>query len=205
MAQWHALVTETRNVCWYSIPFLSVLWFSCIPLTKLMAFIKHLASFPSLQLKNITGWWEGLSYSHRLLAESSLSHFNTPDISFSGGIAGGLEIMITFPTEYVKTQLQLDEKSAKPKYTGPFNCAAVTVREHGFFGLYRGLSSLLYGSIPKASVRWTGNSKSTNKQLFKLGKWNTFTKTIFDFHLMALHHLCLSPRQWDTCYYVYSK
>ena len=79
--------------------------------------------------------------------------FNTPDISFSGGIAGGLEIMITFPTEYVKTQLQLDEKSAKPKYTGPFNCAAVTVREHGFFGLYRGLSSLLYGSIPKASVR----------------------------------------------------
>lgn len=81
------------------------------------------------------------------------SNFNTPDISFSGGIAGGLEIMITFPTEYVKTQLQLDEKSAKPKYTGPFNCAAVTVREHGFFGLYRGLSSLLYGSIPKASVR----------------------------------------------------
>lgn len=165
----------------------------------------HLASFPSLQLKNITEWWEGLSYFYHLVAESSLSHFNTPNISFSGGIAGGLEIMITFPTEYVKTQLQLDEKSAKPKYTGPFNCAAVTVREHGFFGLYRGLSSLLYGSIPKASVRWTGNSKSTNKQLFKLGKWNTFTKTIFDFHLMALHCLCLSPRQWDTCYYVYSK
>ena len=72
----------------------------------------------------------------------------------AGGIAGGLEICITFPTEYVKTQLQLDERSATPKYKGPINCAVVTVKEHGFLGLYRGLSSLLYGSIPKASVRY---------------------------------------------------
>ena len=62
--------------------------------------------------------------------------------------------MCTFPTEYVKTQLQLDERSANPRYKGPINCVSVTVREHGFFGLYRGLSSLLYGSIPKASVRY---------------------------------------------------
>lgn len=36
----------------------------------------------------------------------------------SGGIAGGIEICITFPTEYVKTQLQLDEKANPPKYKG---------------------------------------------------------------------------------------
>lgn len=35
-----------------------------------------------------------------------------------GGIAGGIEICITFPTEYVKTQLQLDEKANPPKYKG---------------------------------------------------------------------------------------
>ena len=61
--------------------------------------------------------------------------------------------MMTFPTEYVKTQLQLDEKAVTPKYKGPIHCVQVTVREHGVRGLYRGLSSLLYGSIPKASVR----------------------------------------------------
>lgn len=61
--------------------------------------------------------------------------------------------MITFPTEYVKTQLQLDERSAKPRYRGPLHCVSLTVKEHGVLGLYRGLSSLLYGSIPKASVR----------------------------------------------------
>lgn len=32
----------------------------------------------------------------------------------AGGITGGIEICITFPTEYVKTQLQLDEKGKKP-------------------------------------------------------------------------------------------
>lgn len=31
----------------------------------------------------------------------------------AGGITGGIEICITFPTEYVKTQLQLDEKGQK--------------------------------------------------------------------------------------------
>ena len=30
----------------------------------------------------------------------------------AGGITGGIEICITYPTEYIKTQLQLDEKVA---------------------------------------------------------------------------------------------
>lgn len=76
-----------------------------------------------------------------------------PLFIFVGGIAGGLEICCTFPTEYVKTQIQLDEKALVPKYKGPVDCVKLTVKEHGILGLYRGLSSLLYGSIPKASIR----------------------------------------------------
>uniref|UniRef100_A0A3B4AHF9 Uncharacterized protein n=1 Tax=Periophthalmus magnuspinnatus TaxID=409849 RepID=A0A3B4AHF9_9GOBI len=73
---------------------------------------------------------------------------------FTGGIAGGIEICITFPTEYVKTQLQLDEKANPPKYRGIGDCVKQTVQSHGVRGLYRGLSSLLYGSIPKSAVRF---------------------------------------------------
>ncbi|XP_059510917.1 tricarboxylate transport protein B, mitochondrial isoform X2 [Stegostoma tigrinum] len=72
----------------------------------------------------------------------------------AGGIAGGIEICITFPTEYVKTQLQLDEKANPPRYKGIGDCVKQTVQDHGVKGLYRGLSSLLYGSIPKAAVRF---------------------------------------------------
>lgn len=70
-----------------------------------------------------------------------------------GGITGGIEICITYPTEYVKTQLQLDEKGGTKQYTGIIDCVKKTVKKHGFFGLYRGLSVLVYGSIPKSAVR----------------------------------------------------
>lgn len=73
---------------------------------------------------------------------------------FIGGLTGAIEICITFPTEYVKTQLQLDERLAKPKFKGPSDCVKQTFRSHGFSGFYRGLSVLLYGSIPKSSFRF---------------------------------------------------
>ncbi|KAK9880674.1 hypothetical protein WA026_011910 [Henosepilachna vigintioctopunctata] len=72
----------------------------------------------------------------------------------AGGITGGIEICITFPTEYVKTQLQLDEKGAQKQYTGIADCVKKTVKNHGITGLYRGLSVLIYGSIPKSAVRF---------------------------------------------------
>ncbi len=75
----------------------------------------------------------------------------------SGGITGGIEICITFPTEFVKTQLQLDEGSSRRgearQYNGVIDCVKKTVRTRGVSGLYRGLSVLLYGSIPKSGVR----------------------------------------------------
>jgi len=70
----------------------------------------------------------------------------------AGGITGGIEICITYPTEYVKTQLQLDEKLGK--YKGIADCAKQTVKQSGVRGLYRGLSVLVYGSIPKSAVRF---------------------------------------------------
>ena len=33
----------------------------------------------------------------------------------AGGLTGGIEICITYPTEYIKTQLQLDEKVSTKK------------------------------------------------------------------------------------------
>ncbi|CAH1369685.1 hypothetical protein MTP99_011103 [Tenebrio molitor] len=72
----------------------------------------------------------------------------------AGGLTGAIEICITYPTEYVKTQLQLDEKGGRKKYDGVIDCIVKTVKNHGIFGLYRGLSVLIYGSIPKVAVRF---------------------------------------------------
>ena len=73
----------------------------------------------------------------------------------AGGITGGIEICITYPTEYVKTQLQLDGKAGAGRaYTGIWDCVTKTAQTRGVLGLYRGLSVLVYGSIPKAAVRF---------------------------------------------------
>lgn len=91
----------------------------------------------------------------------------------AGGITGGIEICITYPTEYVKTQLQLDEKTSKAgakQYDGIVDCVKKTVRQHGISGLYRGLSVLLYGSIPKSAVRF--GSFETAKTYFADEKGN---------------------------------
>ncbi|KAL5962762.1 Tricarboxylate transport protein mitochondrial [Taenia solium] len=76
---------------------------------------------------------------------------------FSGGAAGAIEVLITFPTEYVKTQLQLDDRTGVARrFHGPIDCVRQTLRAHGFRGLYRGLSVLLYAAIPKSAVRFGG-------------------------------------------------
>ncbi|BHF60385.1 hypothetical protein SprV_0100335000 [Sparganum proliferum] len=75
----------------------------------------------------------------------------------AGGFTGAIETLITFPTEYVKTQLQLDEKVGRARtFSGPVDCVKKTLRSHGFKGLYRGLSVLLYGAVPKSAVRFGG-------------------------------------------------
>ncbi|TPX67689.1 hypothetical protein SpCBS45565_g03553 [Spizellomyces sp. 'palustris'] len=72
----------------------------------------------------------------------------------AGTIAGAVEATITYPTEYVKTQLQLQSKTAVKAFDGPWDCVVKTVRERGFFGLYRGLSALVIGTASKAGIRF---------------------------------------------------
>eukprot|EP00612_Vaucheria_litorea_P002554 CAMPEP_0171458006 /NCGR_PEP_ID=MMETSP0945-20130129/3851_1 /TAXON_ID=109269 /ORGANISM="Vaucheria litorea, Strain CCMP2940" /LENGTH=256 /DNA_ID=CAMNT_0011983715 /DNA_START=353 /DNA_END=1120 /DNA_ORIENTATION=+ len=73
----------------------------------------------------------------------------------------------------MKTQLQLAGKvkaDAKPKYTGVFSGIVYTVRTTGFFSLYRGLAPTLLGSMPKAGIRFGGNSYLKSKLEDKNGK-----------------------------------
>jgi len=72
-----------------------------------------------------------------------------------GGLTGFIEAIICYPTEFVKTQLQLQSKSA-PEFTGMFDCASKTIKQHGPMGLYRGALPLILGSSGKQAARWTG-------------------------------------------------
>ncbi|CAM9273224.1 unnamed protein product [Discosporangium mesarthrocarpum] len=68
----------------------------------------------------------------------------------AGGISGVVEICITYPLEYVKTTKQL---SKDPLMTYGL-VASNTMKSNGFFGFYRGLSSMVYFAAPKAAIRF---------------------------------------------------
>ncbi|KAJ3329609.1 hypothetical protein HDU93_000868, partial [Gonapodya sp. JEL0774] len=96
------------------------------------------------------------------MAESKTN--NLGQTLLAGALSGAIEATLTYPAEYVKTQLQLQSKAAKsvasalptsaPVFKGPIDCLTQTVRHRGFLGLYRGLSPMAAGNAAKASVRF---------------------------------------------------
>ena len=77
-----------------------------------------------------------------------------------GTITGGTEAIICYPTEFIKTQLQLQSKT-NPQFNGIYDCALKTVRGHGFMGLYRGALPLILGSSGKQAARWTAYTNAS--------------------------------------------
>lgn len=65
----------------------------------------------------------------------------------AGGIAGACEACISYPTEFVKTQLQLFEEKAK---LGPVGAARETIRTNGGWGL---------GVARRFSAVWVGRAR----------------------------------------------
>lgn len=78
-----------------------------------------------------------------------------------GFFTGFIEAIICYPTEFVKTQLQLQSK-ANPQYNGILDCAVKNVKAHGPLSLYRGAAPLIFGSSFKQMARWTAYAQVSN-------------------------------------------
>lgn len=89
----------------------------------------------------------------------------------AGGITGGIEICITYPTEYVKTQMQLYPDDAKK---GLKYIISSTYQKYNVFGFYRGLSALVLFSIPKTASRFGSNEWLKNHVFKEKTRLNTF-------------------------------
>ncbi|KAH8359357.1 hypothetical protein KR093_006128, partial [Drosophila rubida] len=70
----------------------------------------------------------------------------------AGGIAGGLEVFLTYPTTFIKRRLHRDPE--QKMYDGTFDCIRKTIKTHGFFGLYRGVGIMLLSGIASVASRF---------------------------------------------------
>lgn len=82
----------------------------------------------------------------------------------AGAIAGAIEASVTYPTEFVKTSLQIQSKSLHSSliYSGPLDCVKKTIKTKGVSGLYKGMSALVTGTAAKAGIRFLSFEKFKN-------------------------------------------
>lgn len=69
--------------------------------------------------------------------------------TIAGGGAGITSLIVIYPTEYVKTQMQLYPKKNLN------NIIKNTYNRHGLKGFYKGMSSLSIVSIPRSAIKYT--------------------------------------------------
>ncbi|KAJ8105748.1 hypothetical protein ONZ43_g7300 [Nemania bipapillata] len=69
----------------------------------------------------------------------------------AGGVAGGVEAACTYPFEFAKTRVQLYGHEG---VRNPFAVVARVARQEGLGALYKGCSTMIFGSIGKDAVRF---------------------------------------------------
>lgn len=88
-----------------------------------------------------------------------------------GGLVGAIEISCTYPTEYIKTVMQLDKVSNS---LGTVGTIKETFRTYGMLGFYRGYSALLIFSMPKNGVRFGAYEFAATNMFKEKTKFNSF-------------------------------
>ncbi|PBP27008.1 hypothetical protein BUE80_DR001984 [Diplocarpon rosae] len=88
----------------------------------------------------------------------------------SGGVAGGVEGLLTFPFEFAKTRTQLSQQVPPSPVTqkpsrNPYLLISQIYKTEGFRALYKGCGILVLGSVGKDAVRFL--SFDTVKNAFK--------------------------------------
>ncbi|KAG7160121.1 Mitochondrial carnitine/acylcarnitine carrier protein-like [Homarus americanus] len=102
----------------------------------------------------------------------------------AGGFGGACTVVVGHPLDTIKVRLQtqpIPEPGKKALYSGTWDCALKTIRNEGFFGLYKGMAAPLIGVTPMFAICFLGfgigkklqqtspDQKLTAVQLFNAG------------------------------------
>jgi solute carrier family 25 citrate transporter 1 len=100
---------------------------------------------------------------------------STPPIVsiISGGVAGGVEGAVTYPFEFAKTRVQLQNERGYRPPRNPYSIVINVYKSEGLRALYKGCGALVIGSVGKDAVRFL--SFDTVKNAFKDPETGTLT------------------------------
>lgn len=82
-----------------------------------------------------------------LAGGSDTSSLGRGSLMFAGGLAGGSFWMIVYPTDVVKSVIQVDDYK-NPKYNGSISAFRKILASEGVKGLYKGFGPAMVRSVP---------------------------------------------------------
>lgn len=90
-------------------------------------------------------------------AQSNKRKGSTAIDLIAGGTAGLFEALCCHPLDTIKVRMQLYKKSAESgvKTPGMFATGSNIVKTEGFFALYKGLTAVCIGIVPKMAIRFS--------------------------------------------------
>ncbi|XP_070553259.1 solute carrier family 25 member 43-like [Ptychodera flava] len=86
--------------------------------------------------------------------QDNYGRLSTPDALIAGTLGGAVAIVVTYPTDMVKTRLivQRIHPTEGRHYRGIVHAFKTIFRQEGFFAFYRGMWTSLMGTIPFAAT-----------------------------------------------------
>lgn len=100
----------------------------------------------------------------------------------AGGSAGFVEICIMHPLDVVKTRFQFQKGFSQSNYTSIMDCFQKTIRNEGFFAIYKGILPPILAETPKRATKFF-----TFEQYKKLFSFGSSTHSA---HSLVLAGLC---------------
>lgn len=94
-----------------------------------------------------------------------------------GFLTGGTMVVLSYPLEFSKTQLQLQSK-ANPEFKGMPDVFKKTLSNHGIKGLYSGASVRIFGAGAQQMCRWGAYTNISNYLRDENGKISVLNNTI---------------------------
>lgn len=94
----------------------------------------------------------GYGLGKRLLQKSPQEELTPVKLFYAGAFSGVFTTMIMAPGERIKCLLQIQHADAKPKYSGPMDCAKKLYKEGGIRSIYKGTYATLFRDVPASGM-----------------------------------------------------
>lgn len=110
-----------------------------------------------------------------LTRNESSESISTPHMLLAGGTAGAVSWLLAYPTDVIKSRVQVDGMTGPRLYKNSLDCLVKSVKAEGISCLFRGLTPTLIRAFPTNAATWAAVT-----WIFRLANANQLQKDCYE-------------------------